>query len=140
MTDPDEQNLPPAARFRALRQQIDEQLAEVRRVTRETREQNEQAQRQHRSLTEDDWRRLAAQARSGRAGPEFQEIQRRIDRGEFTWEDVFTGRAPEDVVAEFRRTVGPMRTIAEAADEDMEPEDFVRRGRVRLNLPPGLRQ
>jgi hypothetical protein len=47
-------------------------------------------------LSEDDLRRIEEAARSRDASRELRELQRRIDRGEFTWRDVADGRQMHD--------------------------------------------
>jgi hypothetical protein len=47
-------------------------------------------------LSEDDIRRIEQSARSQNASREMRELQRRIDRGEFTWRDVVDGRQMHD--------------------------------------------
>jgi hypothetical protein len=47
-------------------------------------------------LSEDDIHRIQQAARSQNASREMRELQRRIDRGEFTWRDVVDGRQMHD--------------------------------------------
>ncbi|MEY8038444.1 hypothetical protein AB8O55_03475 [Saccharopolyspora cebuensis] len=47
-------------------------------------------------LTEEDIAELERHARGGGATPELAELQRRIDAGEFSWQDVLAGRVSDD--------------------------------------------
>lgn len=113
------------ARLRDLRTQFDATRTELRTVSAQTRAAAAAAQREHRSLTPRDRQHLEDAARSGEAGDDVRELQRRIDRGEFTWDQLFGGTAPDDAVEVWQAEIAPLRDVAAAADDDVTVEEFL---------------
>lgn len=128
------------ARLAELRRQFDATSAELRTVAAQTRAAAAAAAKEHRGLTAEDRRRLAESARDGELGEDLRKVQVRIDRGEFTWDQLLGGTAPDDAVAVWQQRIQPMRDIAEAADDDVTVEEFLadleRRGRG-FSVPGG---
>jgi hypothetical protein len=91
-------------------------LARLESLLAEAERMNLESQRELRE-TQDE---RAEEARSGRLGPEWQAIQRRIDAGVTTLADVFLGR---DDSPEARRLVHMSRDNLERATEGTTPPD-----------------
>lgn len=65
----------------------------------------------------------AEQARSGELGPEIQTVQRRVDAGQTTWDDVFQGRDDHPSADRVRRNVE--RNLDQVAEGLREDPEFV---------------
>lgn len=124
MSDPGAQADPVLARLEAL---IGGLEREVRASERE--------------LADSD-RERASTARDGRMGPEWQRVQRRIDAGETTVLDVFSGRdeSPEAVrLREMSRT--NLQSVRETMPPDLveeveDSDEAFDRMRERVTRPP----
>lgn len=124
MSDPGAQADPVLARLEAL---IGGLEREVRASERE--------------LADSDRERASA-ARDGRMGPEWQRVQRRIDAGETTVLDVFSGRdeSPEAVrLREMSRT--NLQSVRETMPPDLveeveDSDEAFDRMRERVTRPP----
>jgi hypothetical protein len=100
-----------------------------------------EARASERELADSDRERASA-ARDGRMGPEWQRVQRRIDAGETTVLDVFSGRdeSPEAVrLRELSRT--NLQSLRETmppdlAEEVEDSDEAFDRMRERVARPP----
>ncbi|MDO5094758.1 MAG: hypothetical protein Q4D79_15315 [Propionibacteriaceae bacterium] len=107
--------------------QLASMFEELRGVMAELERESQEAEA--RSVTEDqaDEERVE-RARSGELGPEWQRIQRRIDEGETSLEDVFTGRDASSDAVELRqmatRNLGRLHEQwAKEAEDDPDAEN-----------------
>lgn len=81
-------------------------------------------------LSEQDIRQIEEYARSGQAPRELRELQRRIDDGELSWQDIASGRHLDDpeVRAALSTGVEGMRQAYTLIQEDQELDDIVSSG------------
>ena len=107
--------------------QLASMFEELREVMAELERDSQEAEA--RSVREDQAdEERAERARSGELGPEWQRIQRRIDEGETSLEDVFTGGDASSDAVELRqmatRNLGRLHEQwAKEAEEDPDAEN-----------------
>lgn len=79
----------------------------------------------------------AEERRRGEHGPRLQEVQRRIDAGETTWEDVVAGRddhpASEQVRQQIETNLNTLASNLENDPEFIEQGDAVRANSQRID-------
>ena len=107
--------------------QLASMFEELREVMAELERDNQEAEARSVRADQADEER-AEQARSGELGPEWQRIQRRIDEGETSLEDVFTGGDASSDAVELRqmatRNLGRLHEQwAKEAEEDPDAEN-----------------
>ena len=100
-------------------------MAEVQAATDELRATTARARAETR-MTRDEREEFEQAARSGRLGPEMQQLAEKVDRGDDSWEAIWSGRSPNQALflTYFDRTwaeVGPQVKRAVEADDDLEP-------------------
>jgi hypothetical protein len=78
------------AALAASRAERDSALSSIRSMTASIKRDHAAFKEAKRGRDEE----RARQARSGELGPRMQELQRRIDAGETSWDDVVSGRDP----------------------------------------------
>ena len=116
--------------WRTLRlREAEERLAgSLRRLSEDRQEVDRQVSKLNREFTPPDARQqreLEEHYRSGAAGRELQELQRRVDRGETTWEDIKSGRTDPERVRAYYRSQGKLRTLMRAAWEGQDLNEFL---------------
>ncbi|HYS41883.1 MAG TPA: hypothetical protein VEO01_40215 [Pseudonocardiaceae bacterium] len=67
---------------------------------------------------------LAEHYRSGAAGPELRDLQRRVDLGETTWDDIKTGRADPPLVQAYLRSQSKLGQLVKAGSEGRDMDEF----------------
>lgn len=107
--------------------QLASMFEELREVMAELERDNQEAEARSVRADQADEER-AERARSGELGPEWQRIQRRIDEGETSLEDVFTGGDASSDAVELRqmatRNLGRLHEQwAKEAEEDPDAEN-----------------
>ncbi|MDA3648805.1 hypothetical protein LZ318_12815 [Saccharopolyspora indica] len=78
--------------LRVLTEQLDAALAEGKRVAEEAAQIGRYAP----AFTDEDLAEIEQFARGDQAPPELRDLQRRIDAGELSWQDVRAGRVADD--------------------------------------------
>lgn len=129
--------MPP--RLRELDRLFQQSVADLKAVRDELVKETEEAREAFPPLNEEQEEELADHYRSGDAGEAMADIQRRVDAGEFTWDDVKFGRVDQEVSDSYftsLRGLGPMMRAAndgEDLDEYLaarrppdDPDSFVR--------------
>lgn len=111
-----------------LREAEERLASSMRQLSGVRQEVDQQVTRLNREFTPPDARQqreLEAHYRSGSAGRELLELQRRVDRGETTWEDIRAGRADPQWVRAYYRHQGKLRTLMRAAWEGQDLTEFL---------------
>ncbi|HEV2783152.1 MAG TPA: hypothetical protein VGX25_27535 [Actinophytocola sp.] len=109
------------ARLEEAEVALDRAIVEAKRVERETPKTK---------LSEEDIQLIEEHARSAEAPRELRELQRRIDDGELSWEDVAAGRRLDDpqVRAALSTGVEGMRQAYTMIQEGHELDDIIEQG------------
>lgn len=108
-------------RIRAARTQLDSTLAQAERELSRFKRENQP--------TEEERRQLQEAALRGELGDDMQELARRIDRGEDSWDAVFSGESPNvDLLrGHIDRMIAQNRdAIAESVEDDEELQQLQR--------------
>ncbi|MDA3643163.1 hypothetical protein LZ318_19175 [Saccharopolyspora indica] len=109
--------------LRMLVEQFDALLDESERVAAEVA----QVDRTVPGITDQEMAEIEAYARSRQAPQELQELQRRVDAGEFSWNDVRSGVAMQDpaVVQALSSGVPNLQEAYTALREGQDVEDVI---------------
>ncbi len=104
---------------------LEEALANAERAEARAEEMN--ASLPDSKLSGDQVERIEQLVRAGKAPEEISALQRRIDAGELTWDDVSEGRALRDegVQQAFSAGVPNMRHVKELLDEGHDLDDIL---------------
>lgn len=104
---------------------FEEALADADRLMAEADEMN--AALPEAKLSQEQTERIEQLVRSGKAPEQIAELQRRIDDGELSWDDVSDGRALDDegVQRAFAAGVPTMRHVKELMDEGHEVGEII---------------
>lgn len=100
-------------------------LAELQAATEELRAKTAHAKAETR-MTREEREQFEQAARSGRLGPEMQQLEEKVDRGEDSWEAIWSGGSPNQALFStfFDRTWSEVAAQVKRAieeDDDVEP-------------------
>ncbi|WP_019852701.1 hypothetical protein [Actinopolyspora mortivallis] len=104
---------------------LERALANVEQVLARADEMNRELPEAQ--LSQEQIERIEQRVREGQAPEAVVELQRRIDEGELSWQDVLEGRASHDetVRAAFAAGVPTMRQAKEMIDEGHEIDEII---------------
>ncbi|SFD93107.1 hypothetical protein SAMN04487819_105174 [Actinopolyspora alba] len=104
---------------------LDEAVADAERVAARAEEMN--GELSEAELSEEQTERIEQLVRRGEAPAGIAELQRRIDEGELSWQQVTSGRAMADegVRRAFEAGVPAMRQVKEMLDEGHEATEII---------------
>lgn len=113
------------ARLQALFDEVDTKTAAAVQVA----QQAAQYQPRSRGVSEQDLAEIERYARSGNAPKEFKDLQQRIDSGEFSWQDIASGRVMDDGVQKALSTGVPdLQRAYTAIEEGQDIDDIIASG------------
>jgi hypothetical protein len=113
------------ARLQALFDEVDTKTAAAVQVA----QQAAQYQPRSRGVSEQDLAAIERYARSGNAPKEFKDLQQRIDSGEFSWQDIASGRVMDDGVQKALATGVPdLQRAYTAIEEGQDIDDIIASG------------
>ncbi|HWE91407.1 MAG TPA: hypothetical protein VG317_18245 [Pseudonocardiaceae bacterium] len=113
------------ASIAAIRQRMADASAEFDQARGEVAAEIERAQEQFRPPTDAQERALTEHYRSGAAGPAMRDLQRRVDRGETTWDDIKSGRAEPELVQSYLNSQSKLGSMIKAASEGQDLDEFL---------------
>ncbi|GAB3545731.1 hypothetical protein J2S53_002707 [Actinopolyspora lacussalsi] len=104
---------------------LDEAVTDAERVAARAEEMNEELPEAE--LSEEQTEQIEQLVRRGEAPAGIAELQRRIDEGELSWQQVTSGRATADegVRRAFEAGVPAMRQVKEMLDEGHEATEII---------------
>ena len=112
-------------RLQALFDEVDARLESTSQVAA----QATQYQPRSRGVTAQDLAEIERYARSGNAPKEFKDLQQRIDSGEFSWQDIASGRVMDDGVQKALATGVPdLQRAYTAIEEGQDIDDIIASG------------
>lgn len=121
----DQFEIPPS--LQALEDQLNAAAAELDRTIEDVQQQSFDRGPQ---VTQDDLRAISRYAHSRDAPPELRELQRRIEQGEFTWDDVLAGNLMEDegVRSALSANLDSLVEVKERVDAGEDIDDVIAEG------------
>lgn len=124
------------ARLQALFDEVDTKTAAAVQVA----QQAAQYQPRSRGVSEQDLAAIERYARSGTAPKEFKDLQQRIDSGEFSWQDIASGRVMDDGVQRALATGVPdLQRAYTAIEEGQDIDDIIASGNPAPRPPRPIR-
>lgn len=122
------------ARLQALQDEVDSRMAGLDNAAR----QAGQVQLRSRGMSEQDLAEVERFARSANAPKEYKDLQRRVDSGELSWQDVAAGRALNDegVQKALAAGVPDLQRAYQAIQEGQDMDDIIESGQPRAARRP----
>ncbi|EFV14226.1 hypothetical protein [Segniliparus rugosus] len=125
-----------AERLRRVIQEAGERSAQCRETISQSRAQLDKLRAGRPRLSPEQEREMAELYRSGGAGPAMARIQRRIDEGEFTWDDLDNGRVAPEIAREYNRAFPALpdqavvQNLSSAMQSGLSFEEFLAQQRL----------
>jgi hypothetical protein len=115
--------MPP--RLKELDALFQQSVADLRTVRGQLAKETEEARQEFPPLNEEQEEELAEHYRSGEAGEAMADVQQRVDRGEFTWDDVRFGRVDQEVGEAYFDSLRGLGPMMRAANDGEDPDEYL---------------